>query len=57
MKVVGELKDKVEAAKTKEEAKTVIAEAGIELTDDELDEVAGGVMRGVAARKITTELV
>jgi len=43
MKLTGELKDKVESVETKEEMKAIIAEAGIELTDDELDGVAGGV--------------
>ena len=42
MKLVGELKDKVEKAETKVEAKKVIEEAGMELTDEELDQVAGG---------------
>ena len=43
MKLVGELKEKVEQTTTKEEAKEVIEEAGMELTDEELDTVAGGV--------------
>ncbi len=42
MKLVGELKDKVEKAENQEEAKEIIKEAGMELTDDELDQVAGG---------------
>ena len=42
MKLTGDLKDKVEKAENQEEAKKVIKEAGMELTDDELDEVAGG---------------
>ncbi len=45
MKLVGELKDKVEKAENQEEAKKIIKEAGIELTDDELDQVAGGFHR------------
>ena len=44
MKLVGELKDKVEKAENQEEAKKIIKEAGIELTDEELDQVAGGVI-------------
>ena len=44
MKLVGELKDKVEKAENQEEAKEIIKEAGMELTDDELDQVAGGGM-------------
>ena len=43
MKLVGELKDKVEKAENREEAKEIIKEAGVELTDDELDQVAGGL--------------
>ena len=42
MKLVGELKDKVEKAENQEKAKEIIKEAGMELTDDELDQVAGG---------------
>ena len=42
MKLTGELKEKVEKAETREEAKKVIEEAGMELTDEELDQVAGG---------------
>jgi len=43
MKLVGELKDKVEKAENQEEAKKIIKEAGMELTDEEMDQVAGGV--------------
>ena len=42
MKLTGILKDKVEAAETQEEKKDIIAQAGMELTDDELEMVAGG---------------
>lgn len=42
MKLTGLLKDKFEEAQTKEEKKAIIAEAGIELTDEELDSIAGG---------------
>ena len=42
MKLIGELKKQVESTATKEEAKDVIANAGMELTDDELEQVAGG---------------
>jgi len=42
MKLTGKLKDKVEAVETREEKKAIIAEAGIELTDEELEGVAGG---------------
>lgn len=42
MKLIGDLKKKVEAASSKEEARAAIAEAGMELTPDELDLVSGG---------------
>ena len=43
MKLVGELKEKVEKTETREEAKKVIEEAGMELTEEEMDQVAGGI--------------
>lgn len=46
MKLVGDLKEKVEKTETKEEAKNVIEEAclkeGMELSQEELDSVTGG---------------
>ncbi len=42
MELTGDLKKQVEQAKTKEEALKIIEQAGIELTDEELDQVAGG---------------
>ena len=42
MKLTGELKEKVEKAESKEEAKEAIAQAGMLLDDDELENVAGG---------------
>ena len=42
MELTGELKEKVEKAESKEEAKKIIEDAGMELTDEELDMVAGG---------------
>ncbi len=44
MRLVGELKEKVEKAQDLEEAKKAIEEAGMQLTDDEMDHVAGGSM-------------
>ena len=46
MKLIGELKDKVEKAENQEEAKKIIKDAGMELTDEEMDQVAGGSARG-----------
>ena len=43
MKLIGNLKKQVEETKNKKEAKEVIEKAGMELTDEELDQVAGGV--------------
>ena len=43
MELTGELKDKVEKAETKEEAKKILTEVGITLDDTELDSVAGGM--------------
>ena len=42
MELTGELKNKVEKTETKEEAKEVIEDAGMILTDEELDMVSGG---------------
>ena len=42
MQLTGELKEKVEKTESKEEAKGLIAEAGMELTDEEIDQVSGG---------------
>ena len=44
MNLTGNLKDKVERAETMEEKKNIIADAGMELTDEELEGVAGGEM-------------
>ena len=42
MKLTGELKEKVANAESAEQAKELIAEAGVELTDEEVEEIAGG---------------
>ncbi len=44
MKLTGELRKKVENAENLEEAKKLIAQAGMELTDEEVEQVAGGEM-------------
>ncbi len=58
MKLVGELKEKVEKAESMNEAKQAIENAGIELTNEELETIAGGkrrsysqISREQAARK------
>ena len=42
MKLTGKLKTQVESAATKEEKREAIKQAGMLLTDDELDQVSGG---------------
>ena len=42
MKLTGDLKKKVDAAESRDEAKRTIEDAGMLLTDDELERVAGG---------------
>ena len=42
MKLVGELKNKVEKTENLDEAKKVIEEAGMQLSDEEMNNVAGG---------------
>lgn len=46
MEIIGKLKENVEKAENKEEAKEIIknagVEAGMELTEEELDQAAGG---------------
>ena len=44
MKITPELKEKLEAAKTAEEKKKLLTEAGVELTDEEIEKVAGGIV-------------
>ena len=43
MKLIGNLKKKVENAETKEEAKEAIKKAGMLLDEDELEQVSGGM--------------
>ena len=45
MKLIGKLKNEVESAPTKEEKKEAIEKAGMLLTDDELNQVAGGQLQ------------
>lgn len=42
MKLIGNLKNQVEKANSKEEAKGIIEKAGMQLTEDELNMVVGG---------------
>ncbi len=45
MELSKELKEKVQNAKSAEEAKKILEEAGMELTDEEMEQVAGGAPR------------
>ena len=45
MKLTGDLKNQVEKAESKDERKKLIEEAGMELTDEEMEQVAGGAPR------------
>ena len=42
MKLIGNLREIVEKAQTKEEARNTIRKAGMLLTDEELEQIAGG---------------
>ncbi len=42
MKLIGNLKKQVEETNSREEAKEIIEDAGMLLTDEELDNVTGG---------------
>ena len=44
MKLIGKLKENVAKAENKEQAKDLIAKAGMELTDEEVDQVSGGAI-------------
>ena len=44
MELTDELKEKLAACADAEEAKAVCAEAGVELTDEVLEQIAGGRM-------------
>ena len=44
MKLTGDLRNQVEKAESKEEKKSLIENAGMKLTDEEMDQVAGGVI-------------
>ena len=56
MKLIGELKKQVESTNTKEEAKDVIENAGMELTDNELDNIVGGSTPPIDIKDPLTQL-
>ena len=45
MKLIGNLKKQVENSKSLEESRSLIEKAGVSLTDEELEKVAGGLAR------------
>ncbi len=47
MQLVGKLKEQVEQAASKEEAKDAILAAGMKLDEKELEEVTGGIQIGI----------
>ena len=51
MKLVGKLKEKTENANTLDEDKQTMMETGLELTEDELDDVTGGAFKPVIPTK------
>ena len=53
MELIGNLKKQVEAAKDKQEAKSIIEQAGMLLTDDELESISGGKENLAARAKVT----
>ena len=50
MKLTGNLKKEAERAEKKNEAKEIIRGADMELTDDEVDQVAGGYLKDSSDR-------
>ena len=43
MQLIGKLKNKVDQAASKEEDRELIEQAGVKLTDEELEMVSGGI--------------
>ena len=57
MKLVGELKNKVEKTENINEAKELIKNAGMELSDEEMDQVAGGTNWAPEAKGLSDGLL
>ena len=57
MKLTGNLKKQVEQTESKEEARKVIRQAGMELTDEELDQVSGGAIQTVRTGSSRAEVI
>ncbi len=56
MTLTGELKTQVENTNTKEEVKEVLEKEGIELTDEELDQVAGGFHPSIPIQRLIEKI-
>ncbi|MCR5342028.1 MAG: class IIb bacteriocin, lactobin A/cerein 7B family [Butyrivibrio sp.] len=57
MKLIGDLKKNVEKAADLKEAKEIIREVGVELTDEELEQVAGGMANWHVDKRIDTTIM
>ena len=55
MELMGNLKDKVSKAQSKEEARGLIEKAGMKLSDNELEMVAGGVIHTPSEGQLRAE--
>ncbi len=53
MELSKELKEKVQNAKNAEEAKKILKDAGVELTDAELDQASGGRVGRTSGTRMT----
>lgn len=51
MELTKELKEKLINAESREEAKKILEEVGLELTDEMLDQVAGGISQEEVVRQ------
>lgn len=54
MKLKGDLKNKIEKAESVEEAKQIVGEVGVELSDEEICDVAGGINPKIKLNPKTT---
>ncbi len=55
MEFTGKLKEQVEKAESAEEAKKVVEDAGMIISDDELDEASGGILEKRWIPKVTKD--
>ena len=57
MKLIGHLKNKVEQAENKEEAKQIIQDVGMLLDDQEMDQVTGGKFESLSSTHFSLAFV